>query len=314
MTESCQDCNTRGNIYRMLIEDEQAMVRHLCTQCFVEQFERRVRIGLAWFGKPDATQTIMTGVSGIDSLALTACLIALGYGSQLLCCIIREADNTHRDEELMVWREVLQGWRIRLVEKDFRAQYGESLNALVNRRREAFKDGVTPCLACALLRNHLLYRSAIEENCNVLAVGGHADDAACNQLGAHIFGRTVKAGCISYKRYFPARQQIGRLTLIRPLVLEPKENVEIYARSKTGLIMPPYICEYHQFRGTFKMQRIINDLNDAFPGVRRILTAQAIEEAPQFVDACQKCGALRDEFGSGRCAACTLMNQLGMSE
>ena len=292
--------------------DEHSPFLRLCSSCFAAQFESSVRRTIAWWSMLEAGDRIVAGVSGIDSVALVACLIALGYSDDLTCCIVQEGAGAHREKEIQAWQVISQSWGLRLVVRGFQDAYGESLQEIVASRPEAFGSGFTPCLVCALLRNRLLYRTAVEENASVLTVGGHEDDAACNQLGAILFGETITAGPILYKRAFPARQQIGDLTLSRPLALQPKSHVATYAHLVADIALPTYACEHVELRGSPRMQRVVDLLDELFPGTRRILAGRALQSAPESLPACGQCNAFRDETGSGQCAACSLVAYLSL--
>ena len=312
MTTYCDICQLNEAKQSYGPDNEFSLKLRLCDACFCDRFEQSVRRSIAWWRMLHSGQIVMVGVSGIDSMTLINVFLSLGYNNKLKCCIIKESEKTHRDREILIWRQCCDRWSIPLVEKSFKSAYGGGLEEIIKSRPQVFKDGLVPCVVCALLRNRLLYLSALQEGASILAVGGHADDAACNKLGAYLFGEVVHAGPVSYRHAFPACQRIGGMTVIRPLVLEPKSRVERYARIKVNVDMPSYKCIHRSHRGSFKMNKVVNLMDKLFPGTRRILAIQAIRSAPESLPVCGVCGAFRDENGSGKCSACSLIDYLNI--
>ena len=97
---------------------------------------------------------------------------------------------------------------------------------IVKRTRlwETVQQEDNPCSLCARMRRGTLHRVAVEEGCNVVALGHHEDDAAETLLMNLLSGATCE--CFSPKSYLDRRE----LTLIRPLVYIKEAEVAAFVR------------------------------------------------------------------------------------
>ena len=89
---------------------------------------------------------------------------------------------------------------------------------------ETVKGEESPCSLCARMRRGTLHRVAVEEGCNVVALGHHEDDAAETLLMNLLSGATCE--CFSPKSYLDRRQ----ITLIRPMVYIAEAELTAFVR------------------------------------------------------------------------------------
>ncbi len=97
---------------------------------------------------------------------------------------------------------------------------------IVKRTRlwEAVRHEDNPCSLCARMRRGTLHRVAVEEGCNVVALGHHEDDAAETLLMNLLSGATCE--CFSPKSYLDRRE----ITLIRPLIYIKEAELAAFVR------------------------------------------------------------------------------------
>jgi len=119
------------------------------------------------------------------------------------------------------------------------------------------------CALCARLRRGILYRVAIEEGCNKLALGHHRDDFIETFLLNLFFSGVIKS--------MQARMlaENGRVEVIRPLVYVSEDETREFA-SKVRL---PVICCGCPVCGSRALEReririMLNDLKMDNPGIR----------------------------------------------
>ena len=154
--------------------------QRLCSKCFAESVESKVRATIAKYGMFNFTDRIAVAVSGgKDSLSLLHILAKMERvkpKASLVAVTIDEGIKGYRDEALETAAANCKKLGIPHHVVSFKDLYGFTLDQIIERKRQQTENGLTSCAYCGVLRRRALNVAAREVGAAKIATAHTLDD------------------------------------------------------------------------------------------------------------------------------------------
>ena len=135
-------------------------------------------------------------------------------------------------------------------------------------------EGKTYCSVCSRLRRGILYNIAVEEGCNKIALGHHADDIITTLLLNLFYVGSLKA--------MPPklRSNDGRNTVIRPLAYCSENDIASMPRSASFRSFRVTSADRKANLKRVRIKNLISELEKEIPHIRASMLNAARQRRP----------------------------------
>ncbi|MBI5872229.1 TIGR00269 family protein [archaeon] len=235
----------------------------LCSSCFLDYFERKVKKTIKAYKMLDSTDKIGIAISGgKDSLALLHILNAIALQQRSLSLhpiLIDEGIKNYREHTIKDAKAYCKKNNIPLTIASFKKEFGFTLDKLT----KLLKDN--PCTICGIFRRHLLNKTAHKLKLSRIATGHNLDDE-CQSILMNYFKPNLELSA----RLGPITGIIRHPSFayrIKPLYFMHEKETAAYALIKkfSGKFVE---CPYSKESYRSKLRDMLNNFEAQFPGTK----------------------------------------------
>ncbi|MEM4914620.1 MAG: TIGR00269 family protein [Thermosphaera sp.] len=291
-----------------------------CKLHFNSYLEKRVRKTIRRYNMFQSKEHIVVAVSGgKDSMGLLHVLNKLSKGNPdwaLTAILVDEGISGYRDNTIANLKKYAQENNIEYKIVSFKEYIGLTLDEIVDRGRN-LNLPYLPCSYCGVFRRYVLNKAARDVGGTVLATAHNLDDVVQTFLMNIISNSWEKIA-----RLKPVAEKGSHpnfVPRVKPFFEILEKESAVYALLN-GLIQPDYQqCPYARFNIRFTIRKIINDLEEKYPGtkygmLRSLERILSIMERSQFKSGnefktCEVCG---EPSSHPVCKACLYRYELGL--
>jgi uncharacterized protein (TIGR00269 family) len=287
----------------------------LCTKCFSESIEAKVRATIARYGMFSFSDRIAVAVSGgKDSLSLLQIIAKMERNrpkAALTAVTVDEGIRGYRDEALDIASAECTKLGVSHHVVSFKQLLGFTLDELVEKKRHDGDVRLTPCAYCGILRRRALNVAAREVGATKLATGHTLDDEAQTVL-MNIFRGDV--GRLAKEKPVTDEVHPKLVQRVKPFCEVPENESALYAyvkRTRFQAAPCPYAGEAlrNDFRAMLNQMEakhagtkftLFNSLERLRPALRTIAGEGEFTE-------CAECG---EPSSGGLCKVCAILREM----
>lgn len=249
----------------------------LCKQHFLEYFERKVRRTVRKYNMIEPEDRLIVGVSGgKDSMALLHLLLKLKRKMrklEVIAVLVDEGISGYREKTVQNLVNYAKAHDVKYTIASFRDYVGASLDEMVKVSSEA-RLPYMPCSYCGVFRRYVLNMVAREMGATAIATAHNIDDVVQTYLMNLINNNWDRVFSLSPVRVSSEKFIVKR---IKPFYEVLERESALYALLN-GLVPLEYVqCPYVKYNVRFVIRRMLNELEDRYPGSKYGLLRSLLE-------------------------------------
>lgn len=282
---------------------------HLCSNHFINYYERRVKKDIKKQGKTEGNKKIAIAISGgkdsIVALHIINDIFSYRKSIEIVAITVDEGIKGYRDKSIVYAKENCQLLGIKHYIISFKETIGTTMDEIAKK-----KNDIGDCSYCGVFRRFCLNQKAKELGVDKLVTGHNLDDMAQSILMNFTNGDLKKLARLGPHK----KVQLGLVPRMLPLRTIPEKENALYAILK-NIKFYDAECQYstHALRGIFR--DIIDTLEYQNPGTRHSIlnSYDAIKDdllkkyPPANLKKCQICG---EPTSQNLCKSCILKKKI----
>jgi uncharacterized protein (TIGR00269 family) len=294
----CTFCNRREVVYMRPYSGEK-----LCTKCFTNSIEEKVRATIGNYKMFQHNSKIMVAVSGgKDSVTLLNILAKLeeNFRRSSLCAVtVDEGIKGYRDEAIKFAAKNCQKLGVEHVLVSFKESFGIELDELAKKgykTRKSNSGGLTPCAYCGVLRRRVLNVVARQLGVDKLATAHNLDDETQTILLNLLHGDALRIARVKPSLSDRYEKLVQR---VKPFCEVPEREIAFYAFLRR-IKFQSASCPYASTALRNEVRLILNRIEEKHSGTKFTLYKSVEKIRPAIekmvhekkLHECKACGEL----------------------
>ncbi|MFH1588004.1 MAG: TIGR00269 family protein [Candidatus Diapherotrites archaeon] len=279
---------------------------HFCKNHFLEFFEKKVRKTIRVNKLINAGDKVLVGVSGGKDSACVLYLVNKIFGKtiNLNALLIDEGIQGYRDKAVKKGIELCKELKVNYKVISLKKEIGYSMDEIIKKIKSDPGLG-SSCSFCGVFRREILNKKALEMNADKVVTGHNLDDET-QSIAMNLFDGDVSR----LARLGPStgiKKLKGFVERIKPLYESPERETNAFIKF---LNLPHYqeeCCPYSWMAKRNSYRKIINELEEGFPGTKYSLLSSFKQLKPLL----QKKFNSKEKAKKCRCGSITMQELCG---
>ena len=278
---------------------------------FMEKFESKIQDTIKKHNLLSKKDKVLVACSGgKDSTVILYLLEKLGY--DVIALTIDVNIGEYSKKNLKNIRNYCKQWKIKLIERSFRKEFGHSLCHI---KSLLYSKGIKlrSCAICGILKRYIINKTARKIKATKVATGHNLDDEAQNYL-MNIFRNNLSINARLGPRSGLIRD-IKFVPRVKPLYFTEEKDIKKYSKLlEFDIIYEHCPCSSDAYRNA--LRTLLDDYEKKIKSIKKNILKDFIKNLPKYkkkfattkkLHHCKICG---EPAKHKLCKSCTLIKML----